>query len=92
MIIVPYLLGCLAAMANGATNLMQRAANREESPRLQFSFRLINNLLHKRLWLASVGTMISSFILQAAGLPPPWPYGARRHGGPEPVSTTTPGR
>jgi hypothetical protein len=68
MIVLPYLFGCLAAVANGATNVMQRAANREESPRLQFSLKLIRNLLHRPLWLASIATMTGSFILQAAGL------------------------
>jgi hypothetical protein len=68
MIALAYLCGCLSAVANGATNVMQRAANRDESERLQFSLRLILNLARKPLWLASIATMMGSFVLQSAGL------------------------
>jgi hypothetical protein len=68
VIILAFACGCLAAVANAATNVMQRSANRSESERLQFSLQLIKNLLRKRLWLASIATMLASFVLQAAGL------------------------
>lgn len=68
MIVVAYLCGCLAATANAATNVMQRAANRGISERLEFSFALIKSLLRRPLWLASIVTMLLSFVLQAAGL------------------------
>jgi hypothetical protein len=41
MIFVAYLCGCLAATANAATNVMQRAASRDISERLEFSFALV---------------------------------------------------
>lgn len=68
MSIVAYLFGCLAAVSNASTNVMQRAANRSESQRLEFSLQLIKNLVRRRLWLAGVGTMLVSFVLQALGL------------------------
>ena len=55
-------------MANAATNVMQRSANRKISRRLEFSLQLITGLLRKPLWLASIGTMLASFLFQAAGL------------------------
>jgi drug/metabolite transporter (DMT)-like permease len=66
--LLPYALGFLASVANASTNVMQRAANRTESPKLQFSFRLIMNLIGKPLWLLSILTMIASFLLQASAL------------------------
>jgi hypothetical protein len=68
MLVLAFLCGCLAAAANAATNVMQRSANREISDRLQFSFALVKSLLRRPLWLASIATMVSSFVLQAAGL------------------------
>jgi hypothetical protein len=68
VIILAFLCGCLAAVANAATNVMQRSANRTESERLQFSLQLIKHLMRKRVWLASIATMLASFVLQAAGL------------------------
>jgi drug/metabolite transporter (DMT)-like permease len=68
VIVLAFVFGCLAAVANASTNVMQRAANRTESQELEFSFQLIKNLLRKPLWLASIAVMISSFLLQAAGL------------------------
>ena len=67
MIVVAYLCGCLAATANAATNVMQWAANRDISERLEFSFALVRSLLRRPLWLASIVTMLLSFVLQAAG-------------------------
>lgn len=68
MIVVALLCGGLAAAANAATNVMQRSANRDIPDQLQFSFKLIKSLLRRPVWLASIGMMLSSFLLQAAGL------------------------
>lgn len=68
MIVVAYLCGCLAATANAATNVMQRSASRSISERLEFSFALVKSLLRRPVWLASILTMLLSFVLQAAGL------------------------
>lgn len=66
--IIAYLFGCLAAVSNASTNVMQRAASRQENPKLEFSFQLIRNLLRRPLWLAGIGTMLASFIFQSLGL------------------------
>jgi drug/metabolite transporter (DMT)-like permease len=68
MLVVAYLCGCLAAVANAATNVMQRSVNRDISDRLQFSFAMVKRLLRRPLWLASIMMMLLSFVLQAAGL------------------------
>jgi hypothetical protein len=68
VIVLAFACGCLAAVANATTNVMQRSANRAESARLQFSLQLIKNLMRKPLWLASIATVLASFILHAAGL------------------------
>jgi drug/metabolite transporter (DMT)-like permease len=68
VIALAYLCGCLAAVANAATNVMQRSANRDVGDRLQFSFALVKSLLRRPLWLASIVTMLFSFVMQAAGL------------------------
>ncbi len=68
MIVVAYLCGCLAAAANAATNVMQRSANRDIPGRLQFSVKLVASLLRRPVWLASIAMMLTSFVLQAAGL------------------------
>jgi len=68
VIFLAYLCGCLAALSNAATNVMQRSASREVSERLEFSFGLFKSLLQRPLWLVSIATMLLSFLLQAAGL------------------------
>ncbi|MHB1593351.1 MAG: DMT family transporter [Streptosporangiaceae bacterium] len=68
MLILAYVCGSLAAVANAGTNVLLRAANRTESERLEFSLQLIKNLLRKRRWLAAIVIMIVSFLLQALGL------------------------
>lgn len=55
-------------MANAGSNVLQRAANRDESSELEFSLRLIGELVRKPIWLAGIGAMIVSFLLQATGL------------------------
>src|SRR5579875_2153495 len=68
MTIIALLLGFLAAVANAGSNVLQRAANREESSDLEFSLTLIGQLVRKPIWLAGMGVMILSVVLQAAGL------------------------
>ncbi|HLI58525.1 MAG TPA: DMT family transporter [Solirubrobacteraceae bacterium] len=68
MIVLAYALGVLAAVANAGSNVLQRAANRDEPVDLEFSMRLIAHLVRKPVWLAGIGMMTSSFLLQAAGL------------------------
>lgn len=68
VITIGYLFGCLAAVANASSNVMQRSVNRQESAELQFSPRLIAHLVRRPIWLASIAMMCGSFVLQAAGL------------------------
>lgn len=68
MLILAYVFGCLAAVADASTNVMQRAASRAESPKLEFSFQLIRNLMRRKLWRAGVATMPGSFLFQSLGL------------------------
>jgi len=68
VIVLAYLCGCLAALANAATSVLQRSANRDVSERMEFSFALVTNLLRRPQWLASIALMLLSFLLQAAGL------------------------
>src|SRR5579875_693421 len=68
MALLAYALGFLAAVANAGANVLQRAANRGESSDLEFSLQLIARLVRKPVWLAGIGMMTSSFLLQAAGL------------------------
>ena len=68
MSFLAYAFGFLAAVANAAANVLQRAANRDESEELEFSLKLIGRLLRKRVWLAGVAAIAGSFFLQAAGL------------------------
>ena len=68
MTLFAYVLGFLAAMSNGAANVAQRAASRQEPPELQFSLRLILHLARRPVWVAGIGAVVLSFILQAIGL------------------------
>jgi hypothetical protein len=68
VIFLAYLCGSLAAVSNAGTNVMQRSASRDISNRLEFSFALVKSLIGRPVWLASIATMILSFLFQAAGL------------------------
>lgn len=68
MSILAYFLGFLAAFSNAGANVLQRAANRDENQGESFSFQMVKNLLHSKLWLGGIGCMTASFFLQAAGL------------------------
>lgn len=63
-----YILGFLAAVSNGAANVAQRSANRDEGTQEQFSLRLIARLVRRPVWLAGIGAVTLSFVLQALGL------------------------
>jgi drug/metabolite transporter (DMT)-like permease len=68
VIAVGLVLAVLAAASNATSNVLQRLANKQESPDVSFSPRLIWDLLHRKVWLAGLGTTTLSFILQAAAL------------------------
>lgn len=68
MSFVAYILGFLAAVANAAANVLQRAANRGENKNQEFSLQMIKNLLQNRVWFLGLLAIAGSFFLQAAGL------------------------
>ncbi|HET9076722.1 MAG TPA: DMT family transporter [Acidimicrobiales bacterium] len=68
MILLAYVLGFLAAAGNAGSNILQRAANRDQNEDQQFSLQLIKNLLHTKKWFAGILCMAASFFLQAIGL------------------------
>lgn len=65
---VAYLLAVGAAVANAASNLLQRAANRKEPSSLSMRPGLILDLLRRPIWLAGIGAVIASFLLIATAL------------------------
>ena len=65
---ISYFLAFCAAVVNATGNVLNRKATKDEPLQVQFSWRLITDLLHKKVWLAAVGLMIVSFTLQSAAL------------------------
>lgn len=61
-------LALCCAVVNAVANVLQRAANRAETPDLAFRPRLILDLLRRPLWLAGIGAVIVSFLFQASAL------------------------
>ncbi len=56
------------AVANAASNVLNRKATREEPARVQFRLTLIWHLLQRRTWLIAVTVMLLSFVLGAVAL------------------------
>lgn len=65
---VSFVLAIAAAFSNAASNVLQRVANRDEPEDRSLSWRLMWDLLHRPLWLAGLGTVTLSFVLQASAL------------------------
>lgn len=61
-------LALVAACANAISNVIQRAANRDEADVKTLSLRLVKDLLHRPLWFAGIGAVTVSFVLQASAL------------------------
>lgn len=61
-------LALVAACSNAASNVIQRATNRDERGVRTLSLRLVIDLLHRPLWFAGIGAVIVSFVLQASAL------------------------
>lgn len=57
-----------AAIANAASNVLNRKATREEPAREEFRLRLILGLARRRTWLAAVAVMLLSFVFSAVAL------------------------
>lgn len=66
--VISYLAALLAAVANAASNVLNRKATREEPAREQFRLRLILDLLRRRTWLLAVAVMLVSFVFSAVAL------------------------
>lgn len=66
--ILGYIFALLGATSNATSNVLQRKANREESPQLSFSPRLIWDLIHRKVWLAGLTATVASFLLQGSAL------------------------
>lgn len=62
------LLAVLAAAANATSSVLQRKANLREVQAHRTGLASLVDLLRQRLWLAGIGTVIVSFLLQAAAL------------------------
>jgi drug/metabolite transporter (DMT)-like permease len=58
----------VAACSNAASNVIQRATNRDESEVKTLSLKLVKDLLHRPLWFAGIGAVTLSFLLQATAL------------------------
>lgn len=63
-----FALASLAAISNATSNLLQREANRRVPPKLALSFGLVGSLLRQKMWLAGIGAVIVSFVLQVGAL------------------------
>lgn len=68
MSFVAYILGFLAAAANAAANVLQRAANRGDNRDREFSLQMVKNLLRNKVWFLGLLAIAGSFFLQAAAL------------------------
>ncbi|HET7328538.1 MAG TPA: DMT family transporter [Nocardioidaceae bacterium] len=62
------LFALLSATCNGGSTILQRMAAAAAPPETAFRFTLLTYLLRRRIWLAGMGAMIASFLLQAAAL------------------------
>jgi drug/metabolite transporter (DMT)-like permease len=66
--VISYVAAAGTAVANAASNVLNRKATRDEPAAAEFRLRLIIDLLRRRTWLAAVAMMILSFGLGAAAL------------------------
>lgn len=62
------LLALLAAGANAAASVLQRAAARNEPESRAFSIGLLWDLAHRPVWIAGIATVAVGFLLQAGAL------------------------
>jgi hypothetical protein len=61
-------LALIAAGANAAASVLQRAAARQEPESRAFSIGLLWDLAHRPVWIAGIATIVVGFLLQAAAL------------------------
>lgn len=63
-----YALAVLAAVANAASSVLQRKANKRVPQRENMSMRQIWILLHQPLWFGGIAAITAGFLLQASAL------------------------
>ena len=68
MLFLSFALAVFAATANATSNVLQRVANRDEPDRVALTFRLIGDLVHRKVWLTGIGMDVLSFVLMATAL------------------------
>lgn len=68
MRLVAALLAVLAAAGNAAASVLERRVNREQPDRVALRWELVVRLVRQPLWLAAIGAVTASFLLQAAAL------------------------
>ena len=66
--VVAYVLAVLTALSNAFSNVLQRRENMDEPLEVSFSLRMIWDLAYHKTWLAGVGAITVSFLLQASAL------------------------
>jgi drug/metabolite transporter (DMT)-like permease len=65
---VGVLLAVMTAVSNAVSNVLQRIANRDGPEERNMSPTLIWVLLHRKIWLAGLAAIVTSFVLQAGAL------------------------
>lgn len=58
----------LAAVCNAAASVLQRRASRKEPESVEFSLRMIGDLVRRPAWLLGVLTMLTGFVLHAVSI------------------------
>ena len=66
--VISFVAAVATALANAASNVLNRKATREEPAREALRLTLIWHLLRRRTWLVAVAVMLLSFVLGAAAL------------------------
>lgn len=65
---ISYVAALLTAVANAASNVLNRKASRAEPAQDQFRFKLVTDLLASRTWWMAAAVMVVSFVLGALAL------------------------
>lgn len=68
MTVISVVLALLAAVSNATSNVLQRKANMDQPSDAALSLRLLGRLAHRPVWLAGIGAVTVSFLLQASAL------------------------
>ncbi|HET8600784.1 MAG TPA: DMT family transporter [Segeticoccus sp.] len=58
----------LAAFCNASASVLQRKASKKEATDAQFSLRMFWDLVHRKVWVFGILTMITGFLLHAVSI------------------------